>query len=323
MPIRFPYLSIIAISLAISAGVSAQGYPTKPIRIVIPTAPGGNPDFIARPVAQKMSDSMKQPIVIDNRPGAAGIIGVEYVARAAPDGYTILFGAIGHVATPSALHAKLAFDAIKDFAPIAMLAAAPFALFVHPSLPARSVQELVALAKARPGQINYASFGIGSFTHFVTESLSASVGIKMVHVPYKGSAPAAAALLAGEVVLSFDALQATLPQVQAKRLHALAIGAARRAPIAPDIPTFAEAGFANVTASAWFGLFAPAGTARDIVVKLHAEAVKALASPEIRDQFERAGIEPIGNTPEEFSAIVRSDIARFTRIAREAGIRAE
>ena len=320
---RFTDLLIAAIAMCIATGAIAQHYPTKPIRIIIPTAPGGNPDFIARPIAQKMSEAMKQAIVIDNRPGAAGIIGVEFVARAAPDGYTILFGAIGHVATPSALHAKLAFDAIKDFAPISLLAAAPFALFVHPSLAARSVQELVALAKARPGQINYASFGIGSFTHFVTEALSASVGIKMVHVPYKGSAPAAAALLSGEVVMSFDALQATLPQVQAKRLHALAIGATRRAPIAPDIPTFAEAGFPEITASAWFGLFAPANTPRDIVVKLHAEAVRALASPEIRDQFERAGIEPVGNTPEEFAAIVRSDIAKFTKIAKDAGIRAE
>ncbi|MSQ18203.1 MAG: tripartite tricarboxylate transporter substrate binding protein [Betaproteobacteria bacterium] len=320
---RFANLSIIALSLALAAGVGAQGYPTKPLRIIIPTAPGGNPDFIARPISQKMSESMKQAIVIDNRPGAAGIIGVEFVARATPDGYTLLFGAIGHVATPSALHAKLAFDAVKDFAPISMLAAAPFALFAHPSLAARSVQELVALAKARPGQLNYASFGIGSFTHFVTEAFNASVGIKMVHVPYKGSAPAAVALLSGEVMLSFDALQATLPQVQAKRLYALAIGAARRAPIAPDIPTFAEAGFPDVSASAWFGLFAPANTPRDIVVKLHAEAVKALSSPEIRDQFERAGIEPIGNTPEEFAATVRNDIAKFTRIAKDAGIRAE
>ena len=320
---RFTDLLITAIAMCIATGAVAQIYPTKPIRIIIPTAPGGNPDFIARPIAQKMSEAMKQAIVIDNRPGAAGIIGVEFVARAAPDGYTILFGAIGHVATPSALHAKLAFDAIKDFAPITLIGAGPVALGVRAGLAARSVQELVALAKARPGQLNYASFGIGSFTHFVTEALSASVGIKMVHVPYKGSAPAAAALLSGEVVMSFDALQATLPQVQAKRLHALAIGATRRAPIAPDIPTFAEAGFPEITASAWFGLFAPANTPRDIVVKLHAEAVRALASPEIRDQFERTGIEPVGNTPEEFAAIVRSDIAKFTKIAKDAGIRAE
>ncbi len=321
--IRLALLVVMAMSIGVPGAVSAQSYPTKPVRLLIPTAPGGNPDFIARPIAQKMSESLKQPIVIDNRPGAAGIIGVEFVARAAPDGYTILFGAIGHIATPSALHEKLAFDAIKDFAPISMLAAAPFALFVHPSVPARTVRELVALAKARPGHITYASFGVGSFTHFITESLSAATGIKMVHVPYKGSAPAAAALLAGEVMASFDALQATLPQVHAKRLHALAIGASRRAAIAPDVPTFAEAGFPEISASAWFGLFAPANTPRDIVMKLHAEAVKALAIVEIRDNLERAGFEPVGSTPEELAAQVKSDIAKFTRIARDAGIRAD
>ena len=320
---RFAFHAAIAISIGLAADASAQNYPAKPIRIIIPTAPGGNPDFIARPIAQKMSESLKQPIVIDNRPGAAGIIGVEFVARAAPDGYTILFGAIGHVATPSALHAKLPFDALKDLAPISMLAAAPFALFVHPSVSARTVRELVALAKARPDQITYASFGVGSFTHFLSEALNAGTGVKMIHVPYKGSAPAAAALLAGEVMASFDALQATMPQVQAKRLHALAIGAARRAPIAPDVPTFAEAGYPDISASAWFGLFAPGGTPRDIVMKLNAEAVKALAITEIRENLERAGIEHVGNTPEEFGAQVKSDIVKFTRIAREAGIRAD
>ena len=243
--------------------------------------------------------------------------------RAAPDGYTILFGAIGHVASPPALYEKLAYDAVRDLAPITNLANAPFALFVHPSLPARSVKELVALAKARPGQITYASFGVGSFTHFVTEAFNSALGVKMIHVPYKGSAPAASALLGGEVMASFDALQSTLPHVRTKRLRALAIGSPKRAPVAPEIPTFAEAGFREFTASAWFGLFAPANTPHDIVMKLHAEAVKALALPEIRDHFERAGIEPIGSTPEQFAQQVRSDIAKFSKIAREAGIRAE
>ena len=318
---RIALLAIIAMSIGTMANVAAQHYPVKPVRLIIPTPPGGNPDFIARPIAQRMSESLKQPFVIDNRPGAAGIIGVEFAARAAPDGYTILFGAIGHVATTSALHAKLPFDAIKDFAPISLLAATPFALFVHPSVPARHVRELVALAKARPDHITYGTFGDGSFTHFLIEALATNTAVKMVHVPYKGSAPAAAALLAGEVMVAFDALQATLPQVKANRLHALAIGAARRAPIAPDIPTFAEAGFPEITASAWFGLFAPVNTPRDIVMKLHAEAVKALA--ETRDHLEKAGIEPIGSTPEAFAAQLRDDIARFTKIARDTGIRAD
>jgi tripartite-type tricarboxylate transporter receptor subunit TctC len=303
--------------------VAAQNYPLKPVRIIVPTPAGGNPDFIARPVAQKMSESLKQTFIIDNRPGAAGTIGVELAVRAAPDGYTILFGAIGHVASPPALYAKLAYDAVKDLAPITNLANAPFALFVHPSLPVKSVRELVALAKARPGQITYASFGVGSFTHFITEAFNSALGVKMIHVPYKGSAPAASALLGGEVMASFDALQSTLPHVRTKRLRALAIGSPRRVPVAPEIPTFAEAGFREFTASAWFGLFAPASTPREIVMKLHGEAVKALALPEIRDHFERAGIEPIGSTPEQFTQQVRSDIAKFGKIAREAGIRAE
>lgn len=307
----------------IGADVAAQTYPVKPVRVVVPTPAGGNPDFIARPVAQKMSESLKQSFLIDNRPGAAGTIGVEFVTRAMPDGYTILFGAIGHITTPPALYEKLAYDPARDLAPISRLADAPFALFVHPSLPVKTVKELVALAKSRPGQITYASFGVGSFTHFVTEALNSAVGIKMVHVPYKGSAPAATALLGGEVMASFDALQSTLPHLKTKRLRALAIGAPKRLRVAPEIPTFAEAGFPDFTASAWFGLFAPAATPRDIVMKLNAEAVKAVSAPELRDHFERAGFEAIGSTPEDFARLVRSDIAKFGKVAREAGIRAE
>lgn len=306
-----------------SACAWAQAYPAKPVRIIVPTPAGGNPDFVARPIMQKMSESLKQPFIIDNRPGAAGTIGVEYVVRAPADGHTLLFGAIGHVTSPPALYAKLNYDASRDLLPITNLAEAPFALFVHPSLPAHSVRELVALAKARPGQIVYASFGVGSFTHFVTEMFNAATGIKLIHVPYKGSAPAAAALLGGEVMASFDALQATLAHVRSKRLRALAIGAPGRVPIAAEIPTFAEAGYPQFLASAWFGLFAPANTSREIVVRLNAEAVKALALPDIREHFQRAGMSTIGNTPEQFAQQVRADIARFVKIAREAGIRAD
>jgi tripartite-type tricarboxylate transporter receptor subunit TctC len=301
----------------------AQGYPVRSVRVIVPTAAGGNPDFILRPVAQKMSESLKQPFVVDNRPGASGIIGVELAARAPADGYTLLFAAIGHIATPSALYEKLPFDAVRDFAPISKLVEAPFALFVHPSLPAASVRELVALAKARPGQITYASFGVGSFPHFLSEAFNAQTGVKMLHVPYKGSAPAASALLAGHVMSGFDALQATLPQVRARRLRALAIGATKRSTVAVEIPTFTEAGFPGVSASAWFGLFAPAGTPREIVLRLHAEAVRALALPEIRGHFEQAGIELVGGTPEQFGAQLRSAIEKFSKVARASDIRAE
>ena len=320
-----PELVLCAALIATAAGVdaAAQGYPAKPVRVIVPTPAGGNPDFIARPVAQKMSESLKQTFIIDNRPGAAGTIGVDFAVRSVPDGYTILFGAIGHVATPVALYEKLPYDPVRDLAPISRLADAPFALFVHPSLPAKSVRELLALAKSRPGQITYASFGVGSFTHFVTEALNSATGVKMIHVPYKGSAPAASALLGGEVMASFDALQSTLQHVRTNRLRALAIGSPARVTVAPEIPTFAEAGFPDFIASAWFGFFAPAATPREIVARLHGEAVKALAVPEVRDLFQKAGIEIAGSTPEQFAQLVRSDIARFTKVAREAGIRAE
>ena len=321
---RFHVLSAASlIWFFVVADVVAQSYPARPIRVIVPTAAGGNPDFIIRPVVQKMGESLKQQFVVDNRPGASGIIGVELAARAPADGYTLLFGAIGHLATPSALYEKLPFDAVRDFAPISNLVDTPFFLFVHPSVPARTVKEFVALAKARPGEITYMSFGVGSFPQFLTESFSSMTGIKLLHVPYKGSAPAASALLAGHVMSGFDSMQTAISLVRAKRLRALAVGAEQRSPIAPEIPTFAEAGFPGAGGSAWFGLFAPANTPRDIVMKLHAETVRALATPEIRQIFEPAGLHIVGNTPEQFAAQLRRDIDRFVKVAREAGIRAE
>ena len=317
-------LSAVSLSWLLAVpNVVAQNYPVRPIRVIVPSAAGGNPDFIVRPVAQKMSESLKQPFVIDNRAGANGIIALEFAAKSPPDGYTILLGAIGHFATNFAINEKLPFDVIKDFAPISNLVNTPFFLFVHPSVPAKTVKEFVALAKSRPGQITYMSFGVGSFPHFLTESFSSMTGIKMIHVPYKGSAPAASALLAGHVMSGFDSMQTAISLVRAKRLRAVAIGAEKRSPIAPDIPTFAEAGFPGAGGSAWFGLFAPANTPRDIVMKLHAEIVKALATPEIRQIFEPAGLELVGSTPEQFAALLRSDIDKFVKIAREANIRAE
>ena len=318
-------VAVVALA-ALTVAASAQPYstyPTKTVRVIVPTAAGGNPDFVARPVLQKMSESLKHTFFIDNRPGAAGIIGVELAIRAAPDGYTLLFAARGHIATPPALHEKLPYDATRDLAPISRLVDAPLALFVNPSLPARSVRELVTLARARPRELTYASFGVGSSTHFTTEAFSAATGIRLVHVPYKGSAPAATALLAGEVMLGFDALQATLQHVRTRRLRALAIGADRRIAVAPDLPTFAEAGTLGFTDVAWYGLFAPAQVPHEVIAKLHAEAIKALAAPDIREHFERAGMLLVGNTPAQFTQQVRNYIARYAKIAREAGIRAE
>jgi tripartite-type tricarboxylate transporter receptor subunit TctC len=307
----------------ITAGALAQSYPLKPIRVIVPTIAGGNPDFVARPVLQKMAESLKQAFVFDNRPGAGGIIGVEAAVRSAPDGYTLLFAARGHVVTPAALQEKLPYDATRDLTGISRLVDAPFALFVHPSLPVRSVRELVALAKARPGELTYASFGVGSSPHFTTEAFSTATGIRLLHVPYKGSAPAATALLGGEVMMGFDALQSTMQHLKTRRLRALAIGATHRVPVAPDIPTFIEAGGPDLTDSAWYGLFAPALAPREVVAKLHAEAVKALAVIEIRELFERAGMVVSGSAPEQFTQQVRDDIARYAKIARDAGMRAE
>ena len=307
----------------LSGAAAAQVYPAKAVRVIVPTPAGGNPDFVARPVMQKLTEQLRQPFVIDNRPGAAGTIGVDLVVRAAPDGHTLLFGAVGHVATPPAMFEKLPYDPLRDLAPISHLADAPFALFAHPSLPVKSVKDLIALARKRPGDITYASFGIGSYPHFATEALNATAGIRMNHVPYKGSAPAATALLGGEVMVGLDALQSTLPHLRSGRLRALAIGSTRRLGIAPDIPTFAEAGIPGYTAGAWFGLFAPSAPPRDIITRLHAESVRALEARDVRDLFERAGFEVIGSTPEQFAQLVRNDIARFTRVAREAGIKAE
>jgi tripartite-type tricarboxylate transporter receptor subunit TctC len=221
------------------------------------------------------------------------------------------------------MYAKLPYDAIRDLIPVTNLADAPFALFVHPSLPVKSVKELIALARKRPGEITYASFGVGSYPHFATEALNAMVGMRMNHVPYKGSAPAATALLSGEVMAGLDAPQSTLPHLRSGRLRALAMGSTQRIAIAPEIPTFAEVGLPGYTASAWFGLFLPAGTSKAIVDATHREGVRALQLPEIREPLQKAGFQVIGSTPEQFAQQVREDIARFTKIAREAGIKAE
>lgn len=309
--------------IAFASATAAQTYPSKPVRVIVSTAPGGASDFILRPVIQKVSESLKQPFVVDNRAGANGIIAMELTAKAAADGYTLLFGTAGSHVTNVAIHEKLPFDVIKDFSPITKFVNTPFLLSVHPSVPAVSVQEFVALAKANPGKITYASYGVASFSHLLAEWFSLVAGVKMVHVPYKGSAPAIAALIAGQVQSEFDSMPSSMPHVRGNRLRALAIGSPKRSAVAPEIPTFAEAGLPGFAASTWFGLFAPANTPRPIVMQLHAEIVKALAIPEIRNRLESVGAEPAGNTPDQFTAQIRSDIDRYVKVAREANIRAE
>jgi tripartite-type tricarboxylate transporter receptor subunit TctC len=315
--------TVVAGVLAVLAPAAAQGYPARPVRIVNPFAAGGGQDVLLRPLAQKLSESLRQPFIIDNKPGANGMIGSEIVAKSAPDGYTLLGGTTGALAMNAVVQPKLPYDPLKDFAPISNYADSAFILSVHPSVPAQSVTELVALAKARPGQLTYATFGVGSSSHLIAELFSMSAGIKMVHVPYKGSAPAVADLLAGQVMLMFDSMQSQMPQVRAKRLRALGLAAQKRSPAAPEVPTIAEAGLPGVVGGSWYGLLAPAGTPRDIIARLHAELMRALADPEVRERFTSVGTEVVGNTPEEFAAQIRADIEKWGRVVRAAGIRPE
>jgi tripartite-type tricarboxylate transporter receptor subunit TctC len=315
-----------ALALCALAGMQpaqAQSYPSRSIRIINPYTAGGGVDFLLRPIAQKMSDSMKVPVVIDNRPGANGIIAMELGAKAAPDGYTLVAGTTGSMSMNASLYPALSYDPVKDFTPISIFADAAFLLSVHPSVPARTVAEFIALARARPGEISYASFGIGSSAHFGGELLSSMTGIKLLHIPYKGSAPAVAALLAGDVMASFDSTQSAMPYVRAGRLRALGIAGLKRSPAAPEIPTISESGVEGFEVGSWYGLVAPAGTPREIVQKLHGEVVKALALPEVRERILSVGTEPVGNTPEEFAAQIRSDIAKWSKVAREARMRPE
>jgi tripartite-type tricarboxylate transporter receptor subunit TctC len=321
------FLRILAVTiaggLAASPPAAAQTYPSKPIRIINPYPAGGGMDFLIRPISQKMGENLKTTFFVDNRPGANGMIGMELAAKAPPDGYTLVVSTTGAMPMNAAIYPKLPYDPVRDYAPISNFADSAFVLSVHPSVPVATVKDFIALAKARPAQITYASFGMGSSPHFGGELFSMMAGVKLIHVPYKGSAPSVAALVSGEVMSSFDSMQSTMPFIRAHRLRVLGLGALKRSPAAPDIPTIAEAGVPGFEVGSWYALLAPANTPRDIVMKLHAEVVKALAVPEVNEHIRSSGAEPVGNTPEEFAAQIRSDIAKWAKVAQTAKIRAE
>lgn len=317
-----PTLSCI-FAAVMTAGISpvmAQPYPAKPVRIVVPFPAGGNADIFARAFAQKLGEATKQTPIVDNRAGAAGIIGTQFVAKSPADGYTLLFGTTGTHTTNPAVYAKLPYDPVKDFAPVSNFADSPFLLVVHPSVPANTLQGLVALAKSRPGQLDYASFGTGSSAHLAGEMLRTMAGINIVHVAYKGGPPAVTDLVGGHVSLMFNSLPAVLPLVKSDRLRALAVASAKRVPTLPALPTFAEAGYAGFEAGSWYGVLAPAGTPRDAISRLHAETVRMLALPDIQQKLATEGAEAIGNSPEEFAAQIRRDMARWAKVARDAKI---
>lgn len=320
MTLRTTLLCLLAALTVAAAPSQAQPYPAKPIRIVVPFPAGGNADIFARAFAQKLGEAWKQTPIVDNRAGAAGIIGTQFVAKSPGDGYTLLFGTTGTHTTNPAVYAKLPYDPVKDFAPVSNFADSPFLLVVHPSVPANTLQGLVALAKARPGQLDYASFGAGSSAHLAGEMLRTMAGINIVHVAYKGGPPAVNDLVGGHVALMFNSMPAVLPLVKSARLRALAVAAAKRAPTLPDLPTFGEAGLTGFEAGSWYGVLAPAGTPREVVTRLHGETVRMLGLPDVRQKLASEGAEAIGNTPEEFAAQIQRDIARWAKVAREAKI---
>ena len=321
----------IALSLSVCAlphadaqtSPGTQGFPAKPIRVINPYTPGGGIDAILRPLTQKMSENLKQSIVVDYRTGANGMIGLAAGAKSPPDGYTLVVGTTSALTMNPAVYSKVPYDSIRDFSPVSNFAEAAFMLTSHPSLPARNVKELVALAKARPKELTYASFGVGSINHFGTELFSSMTGVKMLNVPYKGTSPAIADLLAGHVMLLFDSVQATMPHIRANRLRALGLAASKRSPAAADVPTIAESGVPGFELVSWYAILAPAGTPRDIVLRLHGEIVKALAAAEVRERFESFGTDPIGSTPEALAAQIKGDLVKWEKVARAANIRAD
>ena len=316
-------LMAMSITVLASGGALAQSYPLKPVRVINPFAPGGGLDLVMRPVLQKMSDSVQQSFVLENRPGAAGLVGTEAAAKSPHDGYTLLAATTGTVTINPHVYVKAAFDTLRDFAPIANVAEASFVIVTHPALAARTVGELVTLAKRRPGELTFGSPGFGGMNFMGATLFSQMTGIQMVHVPFKGSAPMLAEIMGGHVMLAFDSTQATLPHIRAKRLRALGIASLKRSPVAPEIPTFSESGGPELVVGSWYGLLAPANVSREIIARLNAEIAKALAAPDIRSRYHTAGIEAIGDTPEQFARTIRDDLARWGKVTRAANIRIE
>jgi len=320
------FASWIALALPVGAQpkASAGDYPNKAIRLVVPSAPGGGTDIIARLIGRGLSEAWGQTVVVDNRGGAGGIAGVTIVARqSAPDGYTMVLGSVGHLTFAPSIERNLAYDPQKDLSPITLAAVQPFVMAVSNSLPARSVRELIALAKSKPDSISYGSGGSGTASHLSVELLMIDGGFRMLHVPYKGSNPAIIAVIAGEIQVAFAGLQTALPHARAGKLRALAVTGAKRAKIAPELPTIAEAGVPGYAFDVWYGLAFPGGTPRDILRKTHSDVVKVLQAPEVSARFAAVGVEPVTNTPEAFAGMIRQEIAKWTKVARAAKLRVD
>ena len=319
---RAPVLAVaLAVAIA-SGGAAAQAFPQRPIRLLVPFAPGGGNDFLARVVGQKLGERLGQQFIIDNRAGAGGNLATEIVARAAPDGYTLLLGFIGPFAISPHLE-RVNYNPVRDFAGVSLLASSYHVLVVHPSLPARSVKALVALAKSRPGQINYASSGSGGNIHLVGELFKSSAGIDLTHIPYKGTGPAAIAIISGEAQLLFSSITAAMPYLGSKRLIALAVTSPTRSPLLPETATLVESGIQGVDVGSWYALVAPAATPRDIIMRLHGETARLAATPDYRQQIEKQAFEPLATSPEQFAPFVQAELDKWGRIIKNADLKRE
>jgi tripartite-type tricarboxylate transporter receptor subunit TctC len=320
--IRHPILpALAACFLAVAA--QAQPYPSKAIRYVVPFPAGGPLDIVARAIGQELNKSWNQPVIIDNRPGAGGNIGADFVAKASADGYTILMVAVSTHAINVALYSKLPYDPIRDFAPVTLITSVPNVLVVHPSVPVHNVKELIALAKARPGQLSFASGSTGSAGHLAGELFNSMASVDMTHIPYKGAAPAVVDLMAGHVALMFDNLASALPNIKTSRVRALAVTTLHRSPLLPQLPTISETGLTGFDISTWFGIFAPAGTPREVVTKLAAETARILHMTAMRERLALLGAEPVGNKPDEFAAFVKAEIPKYAKIVKASGAKAD
>ena len=302
------------------AAAQTAGYPNRPIRMIAPSSAGGPVDVIARALSVSLGDMLGQQIVVDNRAGAAGLIGAEIVAKSAPDGYTLLMGFSGPLAIVPHLVKSVPYDTNRDFTPITLAASAPYVLLVHPSLPVKSVKELIDFAKSQPGKLNFASGGTGVGIHMAGELFNVAAGVKITHVPYKGAGPGMTALLAGEVDMMVNGLSAALPQVKAGRLRALAVGGDKRSALLPDLPTVAESGL-QFNTSGWYGLLGPAGLPRALVTRLRNDTLRALAAPETKERLSALAVETIGSTPEEFAALLKQEYAQWGKVVKAAGIK--
>jgi len=318
-----PTIAVLASLALLTAAAQAQTYPSKPIRFIVPFAPGGGSDLVARTVGQKITEALGQPVIIDNRTGAAGMIGAEVAAKSPADGHTLLLGSNGPLAINPSLYPKMPYDAVRDFAPVSLVTIMPFVLVTHPALPVKTVKELIALARARPNQLNYGSPGNGSTTHLANELLKSMTGIQITHIPYKGVAPAAIDLISGQVQMMSGDLSTLLPHVRSGRMRAIAVTGAKRSSLVPEIPTVAESGIPGYEASGWFGVLVPAGTPQPVIERLNGAMVKGLGASDARERLSAFGGEVAPGTPDEYGAHIRREAAKWGKLIKSIGLKAD